>query len=131
MIDEGRRKKRINSVRDLEVYKLAFDSAMEIYEISKGFPAEEKYSLTDQVRRASRSICANLAEGWRKRRYKAVFVNKISDSSQEAAETQTWLEFVLACKYIDKKAFDKFHEKYEHIFAMLITMERKADTFCK
>ena len=131
MIDDGRRKKRINSVRDLEVYKLAFDSAMEIYEISKGFPAEEKYSLTDQVRRASRSICANLAEGWRKRRYKAVFVNKITDSSQEAAETQTWLEFALACKYIDKKAFDKFHEKYEHIFAMLITMERKADTFCK
>src|SRR4030042_3687241 len=82
MIDEGRRTKitlRINSVRDLEVYRLAFDTAMEIFEISRSFPKEEKYYLTDQIRRSSRSVCTNLAEAWRKRRYKAVFINKLTD----------------------------------------------------
>jgi len=99
-MDEEKETRRINSVRDLEVYKLAFESAMEIFEISKSFPKEEIYSLTDQIRRSSRSVCVNLAEGWRKRRYKAVFVNKLTDAEQEAAETQTWLEFALKCKYM-------------------------------
>jgi four helix bundle protein len=136
--DEGRRTmderttaRRINSVRELDVYKIAFEAAMEIYFISKEFPSEEKYSLTDQIRRSSRSVCANLSEGWRKRRYKAVFINKLSDSGQEAAETQTWLEFALKCGYIDDATFKKLDEQYEHIFAMLSTMEKKADTFCK
>jgi len=123
--------KRINSVRELEVYRLAFDTAMEIFQISKSFPVEEKYSLTDQIRRSSRSVCTNLAEAWRKRRYRAVFVNKLSDSEQEAAETQTWLEFAWKCNYINEEIFKRLDDKYEHIFAMLITMERKADTFCK
>jgi four helix bundle protein len=131
MTNEGRKTKRIGSVRELEVYRLAFDTAMEIFEISKNFPVEEKYSLTDQIRRSSRSVCTNLAEGWRKRRYKAVFINKLSDAEQEAAETQTWLEFALMCNYINKQIFEKLDDKYEHIFAMLITMERRADTFCK
>jgi len=113
----------------LEVYKLAFETAMEIFEISKRFPKEETYSLTDQARRFSRSVCTNLAEGWRKRRYKAVFINKLSDAAQEAAETQTWLEFALRCNYINKDTFDKLDGKYEHIFAMLFTMEQKAETF--
>lgn len=116
---------------DLEVYKVAFETAMEIFEISKKFPKEEKYSLTDQVRRSSRSVCTNLAEGWRKRRYKAVFINKLSDASQEASETQTWLEFALRCGYIDNESFKKLNEKYEHIFAMLVNIERKIDSFCK
>ncbi len=123
--------KKINSVRELNVYRLAFNTAMEIFELSKGFPPEEKYSLTDQVRRSSRSVCTNLAEGWRKRKYKAVFINKLTDSEQEAAETQTWLEFALACKYIVKGVFEELDEKYEHIFAQIITMERKADSFCR
>ena len=123
--------KRISSVRELDVYRLAFDTAMEIFEISKTFPVEEKYSLTDQIRRSSRSVCTNLSEGWRKRRYKAVFINKLSDAEQEAAETQTWLEFAWKCNYIDKEIFQRLDEKYEHIFAMFITMERKADPFCK
>ncbi len=123
--------RRIHGVRDLEVYRLAFESAMKIFEISKNFPKEEIYSLTDQIRRSSRSVGANLAEGWRKRRYKAVFVNKLSDAEQEAAETQTWLEFALNCKYINDETFKMLDEKYEHIFAKLITMERKADSFCK
>ena len=93
---------KIERVRDLDVYKLAFLAAMEIFRISKDFPAEERYSLTDQIRRSSRSICSNLAEAWRKRRYRAVFVNKISDAMQEASETQTWLDFCLACGYTDE-----------------------------
>ncbi len=129
--DERRGTKRINSVRDLEVYKIAFDTAMEIFEISKRFPNEEKYSLTDQIRRSSRSVCANLAEGWRKRRYKAVFINKLSDVAQEAAETQTWLEFALRCNYVSEEMFEKLDERYEHVFAMIISMERKVDSFCK
>jgi four helix bundle protein len=125
-MDEGRNTKRIRSVRELEVYKLALDAAMEIFDVSKSFPKEETYSLTGQVRKSSRSVCTNLAEGLRKRRYKAVFINKLS----EATETQTWLEFALACRYIDKKIFTRLDEKYEHIFAMLFTMEQKADSFC-
>jgi four helix bundle protein len=131
MKDEGRRKKIIGSVRDLEVYRLAFDTAMEIFELSKCFPPEEKYSLTDQIRRSSRSVCTNISEGWRKRKYKAVFINKLTDAEQEAAETQAWLEFALKCNYINKQIFEKLDDKYEHIFAMLITMERRVDSFCK
>ena len=122
--------KRIDSVRDLDVYKLAFQAAMEIYKASKSFPAEEKYSLTDQIRRSSRAVCSNLAEGWRKRQYKAVFLNKLSDSGQEAAETQTWLEFALACNYLSPEVFRALDDKYEHIFAMLANMEKKANMFC-
>jgi four helix bundle protein len=122
---------KIRTVRDLKVYRKAFDLAMEIYELTKKFPKEEKYSLTDQIRRASCSVCSNLSEGWRKRRYKAVFLNKLTDSGQEAAETQTWLEFSFHCKYINEETFLRLDDSYEHIFAMLNTMENKADTFCR
>ncbi|MBI5053457.1 MAG: four helix bundle protein [Chloroflexi bacterium] len=84
---------KITTHRDLRVYQKAFDSAMKIFELSKSFPSEEKYSLTDQMRRSSRSVCANLAEAWRKRRYEAHFMSKISDAESEAAETQVWIEF--------------------------------------
>jgi four helix bundle protein len=130
-MDAKRESKRLNSVRDLDVYNKAFEAAMIIFKISKTFPKDEKYSLTDQVRRSSRSVCANLAEGWRKRKYQAVFINKLLDAAQEAAETQTWLEFALHCGYIDDDVFRNLYEKYEHIFAMLSTMEKKADAFCK
>jgi four helix bundle protein len=131
-MEEGRGKqvKRIRSVRDLIVYKRAFDAAMTIFEISKSFPREELYSLTDQIRRSSRSVCTNIAEAWRKRRYRAVFVNKLSDSGQEAAETQTWLEFSLACKYINGEVYEKLFNEYEEIFAMLHSMAEKSDSFC-
>jgi four helix bundle protein len=133
MIRENRSNssQRISSVRDLDAYKLAFDAAMRIFEISKSFPKEETYSLTDQIRRSSRSVCTNMAEGWRKRRYAAVFINKLTDAEQEAAETQTWLEFGLRSKYLDLSTFDELDEMYEHIFAMLLNMERKADRFCR
>ena len=104
---------------------------MMIFEITKKFPREELYSLIDQIRRSSRAVCANLSEAWRKRKYKAVFINKLTDAQQEAAETQTWLEFALRCHYIDEQTFASLDRDYEEIFAMLSGMERKADTFCK
>ena len=127
---EERKTNRIRTVRDLKVYRKAFGSAMEIFELTRNFPKAETYSLTDQIRRASRSVCANLSEGWRKRRYKAVFLNKLTDAGQEAAETQTWLEFSFHCKYIDQDTFQRLDNSYEQIFAMLNAMEKKADTFC-
>lgn len=78
---------------------------MDVFEISKQFPKEEKYSLTDQIRRSSRSVCSNLGEGYRKRRYPAHFTSKVSDSDMENTETQVWLDFAYSCKYIDKEAY--------------------------
>ena len=124
------RKRDIRHFRDLEVYRRAFAAAMRIYSITKNFPPEERYSLVDQIRRASRSVCSNLAEAWRKRRYIAVFKNKITDSMQEASETQCWLEFSLACKYIEKPVFDELDGEYEELIAMLNSMEMNADKFC-
>lgn len=124
------RKRRIRHFRDLEVYRRAFDAAMAIFQMTKGFPSEEKFSLVDQIRRSSRSVCANLAEGWRKRRYLAVFRNKVTDSMQEASETQCWLEFCLACKYIDKNTFGKLDNEYEQLISMLNSMEMNAEKFC-
>lgn len=131
MVQDEIRASRVGSVRELNVYQKAFETAMLIFELSKKFPKEERYSLTDQIRRSSRSICANLSEAWRKRKYPAVFLNKLSDCSQEAAETQTWLEFALKCQYIDVDAFAKLDEHYEHIFAMLSSMQNKLHSFCK
>ena len=124
------RKRDIRHFRDLEVYRRAFAAAMRIYDITTNFPSEERYSLVDQIRRASRSVCSNLAEAWRKRRYIAVFKNKITDSMQEASETQCWLEFSLACQYIDRDTFNKLDEEYEQIIAMLNSMEMNAAKFC-
>lgn len=121
---------KINNARDLDVYKLAFEAAMEIFTITKTFPKEEQYSLVDQIRRSSRSVCSNLAEGWRKRRYVAMFKNKISDAMQEASETQTWLEFCLACGYVEQDVFNRLDLKYDHILGMLNNMEMKAGSFC-
>jgi four helix bundle protein len=130
---EGERMRSKNSIshfRDLEVYRRAFDAAMRIFQVTKEFPAEEKYSLVDQIRRASRSVCANISEAWRKRRYIAVFKNKITDSMQEASETQCWLEFSMACQYIDQDTFGKLDDEYEQIIAMLNSVEKNANKFC-
>lgn len=128
--EEIKKKKPIRHFRDLEVYRRAFDAAMRIFQITKEFPPEEKYSLVDQIRRASRSVCSNIAEGWRKRKYKAVFQNKLTDSMQEASETQCWLEFSLTCNYIDQNLFSEFDNEYEEIILMLNSMEKNADKFC-
>ena len=112
----------VRSHKELRVYKLAFTAAMEIFELSKSFPSEERYSLTDQIRRSSRSVCANIAEAWRKRRYRGSFIQRLSDSDTEVGETQTWLSFSLACGYIDKEVADDLTERYDHILAMLVKM---------
>ena len=113
---------KIRSHRELEVYILSFDIAMKIFEISKGFPKEETYSLTDQIRRSSRSVCANLAEAFRKRRYPKSFISKLSDSESEAAETQTWLDFSLSCEYITETEYSDLNETYDKILGKLVTM---------
>jgi len=124
------RKKNLRHFRDLEVYGRSFDAAMSIFQMTKAFPQEERYSLVDQIRRSSRSVCSNLAESWRKRRYLGVFKNKITDSMMEASETQCWLEFSWACNYIEKSVFNEFDNEYEQIIAMLNSMELNAEKFC-
>jgi four helix bundle protein len=113
---------RIQSHDELDVYKMAFESAMRIFEISKRFPKEETYSLTDQIRRSSRSVCANIAEGWRKRRYEAAFINKLSDAEAEAAETQTWLEFAFECEYVPAEVMKELKKTYDYVIGKLVKM---------
>ncbi len=108
--------------KDLTVFKKAFDLAMLIFDVSKTFPTEERYSLTDQIRRSSRSVCSNIAEGYRKRQYPAHFTSKISDADMENSETQTWLLFALACKYISQEQMDDFEKRSEEIGRMLAHM---------
>ena len=101
--------------QDLLAYKKGFEVAMEVFEISKTFPKEETYSLTDQIRRYSRSVCANIAEAYRKREYPKHFHSKLTDSDAENSETQTWLEFALACKYINEETFNKLTERNNEV----------------
>lgn len=116
------RRELIKSHTDLEVYQMAFDAAMQIFELSKKFPIEERYSLTDQIRRSSRSICANLAEAWRKRRYEAAFISKLSDSEAEAAETQTWINFALKCNYLNPEIGRELYQTYNQILGKLVNL---------
>jgi four helix bundle protein len=114
--------KLIISHKELDVYRLAYRLAMDIYHLSKKFPIEEKYSLTDQIRRSSRSVATNIAEAFRKRRYEKAFVAKLSDSEGEAAETQTWLDFACDCGYIDVDICKKYNHEYEHVLGMIVNM---------
>lgn len=118
---------RIRTHKDLKVYQLSFKSGREVFELTKLFPKEEKYSLTDQIRRSSRSVSGNIAEAFRKRRYPKHFVSKLSDSEGEAAETQVWLDYALACKYIDVKTHETLYDKYDHIISMLVNMGNSPD----
>ena len=119
--------KLVTRHQDLEVYRKAFEAAMRIFDISKNFPKEETYSLTDQVRRSSRSVCANLAEVWRKRRYQAAFISKLSDAESEAAETQTWIEFAVRCDYLDREIAKEIFVEYDEVIAMLVAMINTPD----
>ncbi len=116
---------------DLRVYQLAFQSAMGVFHLSKSFPAEEKYSLTDQIRRSSRSVAANIAEAWRKRRYEKSFIAKLSDSEAEAAETQVWLDFAKECEYITEKQWTELTEKYEYLISMLVKISNMPGNWVK
>ena len=113
---------RITSHCQLEVYKKGMDCAMSVFDLSKGFPKEELYSLTNQVRRSSRSICANLAEAWRRRRYRAAFLNKLNECEAEAGETQVWLEFAVKCRYLTRPIAVTLYQQYDEILSMLVAM---------
>jgi four helix bundle protein len=119
------------SFRDLDVYKLAGEQAKKIFIVSKLFPKEEKYSLTDQIRRSSRSVNAMVAEAWARRRYPAAFVNKIDEALGEAMETQAWLDHACDCDYLDRKQYRDLDDAWQHVGAMLNRMIERADDFCK
>lgn len=125
----GQRKKLVRRHTDLEVYQRAFAAAMKLFDLSKRFPAEEKFSLTDQVRRSSRSVCANIAEAWRKRRYPAAFAAKLNDSESEAAETQTWIQFAVECGYASADETRFLYSEYDETIAMLVAMIKKPEAW--
>lgn len=119
--------KMITSYRELRVYRNAKKGSMDIFELTKKFPHHETYSMVDQMRRSSRSVCTNIAEGWRKRRYRAAFIAKLSDAESEACETQVWLDFARSCCYIDAYTAAKLEESYDQIMAQIVLMIEKAD----
>lgn len=114
--------KIIRSHKELDVYQLAFRTSMEIFHISKTFPKDEIYALTSQIRRSSRSVSANLAESFRKRRYEKAFIAKLSDSEAEAGETQVWLDYSLECGYLTTDIHGKLFMDYDHIIGKIVNM---------
>jgi len=120
----------IRSFRDLKVYQAARDEARKVFEATRAFPSEEKYSLTDQIRRSSRAVNAMIAEAWARRRYQAAFVNKINEALGEAMETQAWLDHALDCAYLNSAKHREFDAAWQSIGAMLHKMMDRADTFC-
>jgi four helix bundle protein len=120
----------VKHFRDLRVYQSAREAAMELFAMTKKWPGEERYSLVDQIRRSSRSVCGNLAEAWRKRRYPAHFCSKLSDSDGEAAETQVWLEFAHRCGYLPTAEFEHLDGVYDMISGGLVKMMENAEQWC-
>ncbi len=123
------RKKLVRKHTDLEVYQRSFTAAMHLFQLTQKFPAEERFSLSDQVRRSSRSVSANLAEGWRKRRYPAAFAAKLSDCEGEAAETQTWIQFAVECGYLKTAEARPLYKEYDEIIAMLVAMNQNVESW--
>ena len=120
---------KIKTHRELKVFQLSFETGMEIFRLTKSFPKEEIYSLTDQIRRSSRSVSGNIAEAFRKRRYPKSFIAKLSDSEGEAAETQVWLDYALECGYIEKETHHTLTDKYEHIISMIVNMISRPESW--
>jgi four helix bundle protein len=120
----------IGHFRELRVYQTAFEAAMRIFELSKTWPKEERYALTDQIRWSSRSVCANIAEAWRKRRYISHFISKLSDADSEAAETQAWLDFARRCGYIPQEEHSQLSANYDTINGGLVRMMTEPDKWC-
>jgi four helix bundle protein len=118
---------KIESFRELRVYQAALEAAMKIFELTKTFPSEEKYSLVDQIRRSSRSVCSNIGESWRRRRYKAAFIAKLNDSETEATDSQVWLEISLRSGYIEQSVFEELFNEYEQIISQLVVMINQPD----
>src|SRR5437588_12268788 len=121
---------QINSAKDLKVYKAAYELSMKIFELSKSFPPEEKYALTSQIRRSSRSVCLNLREAWAKRRYQAHFISKLSDCDGENSETDSSLDFALACGYITAEQHEQLTAGCSAIGRMLGKMMQRSGSFC-
>src|SRR5688572_23594134 len=121
---------QIRSFRELEVYKLARAEVQRVYAMTLSFPKDERYSLTDQIRRSSRSVRAQIGEAWGRRRYQSAFAYKLDEAMGEANETQVWLETALECGYINKADFDEADRAWQRIGAMLNGMIEKAETFC-
>jgi four helix bundle protein len=119
-----------NSFKDLIVYQKAYKLAMEIFEISKDFPKEEKYSLIDQIRRSSRSVTSNIAESWAKRRYEKAFVSKLTDSLGEEYETENWLDYSKDCKYIQIVTDERLLSEYDEVRKMLISIINNPEKWC-
>jgi len=117
--------------RDLKVYQMAYRIALDIHQVTKTFPKEEKYSLTDQIRRSSRSVPANLAEAWKKRRYEKAFISKLIDCAGEAGETEVWLDFSKDFGYLKGDQYKKLMQRYDEVNRMLYGMTDKADKFCR
>ena len=122
-------KRKYRGYKDLKVFQLSYKLAMEMFVETRGFPRDEKFSLIDQIRRSSRSIPANLAEGWKKRKYSKMFVSKLIDAAGEAGETEVWLDFSLDCGYLSKNKYDYFVNGYDEINRMLYGMMEKSDKF--
>ena len=120
---------KIRSHNDLEVFRNGFGTAMQIFHASKHFPGEEMYSLTDQIRRSWRSVCANIVEAWRKRRYAAAFISKLSDAETEAAETQLWLQFAVECEYVERSEARRIYKAYDRIIGTLVGMMNHPETW--
>lgn len=121
-MDKEEERRKIRTHEDLMIYQKAFQAAITIFELSKRFPDEERYSLTDQIRRSSRSVCANLAEAWRKRRYKASFIAKLNECEAEAAETQVWLKFAVRYQYLSTEEEEKLSGTYNQVLSGLVKM---------
>lgn len=122
--------KEYRGYKDLKVFQTAYQLSLEIFELTKNFPKEEKYSLVDQIRRSSRSVCANIAEAWYKRRYPKLFVNKLTDSAGEAGETEVWIDFSYDHKYINEDQKNRLLEKSSEVDKMLNSMIRQPEKFC-
>lgn len=116
--------------QDLKVFQKSVEFAMAIYELSKSFPKEELYALTDQIRRSSRSVSANISEAWGKRKYEKSFIAKLTDSEGEARETQTWLLFARKCNYINEDQFSILNNQYNQIIGMLVNMMSQSKNWC-
>ena len=119
----------VNTYKELRVYKNAIEGAQEVFKLTKEFPPDEKYSLTDQIRRSSRSVCANIGEAWRKRRYPAAFIAKLNDSEGEACETQVWIELAEKFGYLTAERAKRLDDIYDHILSQLVWMVNHSDVW--
>jgi len=122
--------KEYRGYRDLKVFQTAYQLSLEIFELTKNFPKEEKYSLVDQIRRSSRSVCANIAEAWYKRKYPKLFISKLTDSAGEAGETEVWIDFSFDHRYINEEQRNKLLDKNNEVGKMLNSMIRQPEKFC-